>query len=105
MNDGCGNGNTDGNYPSDCELTQGLLEKARERNRPVERSDAWKAVLPRAKEVKLLLLSRTNLALDFFGNQTGYLMFIYHFYNSISRLKQQSQKRGEKIFTFFYFFS
>ncbi|MCL7487364.1 MAG: HAD hydrolase family protein [Desulfobulbaceae bacterium] len=62
-NDGCpGAGN--GTYPSDCELTQGLLERARERTRPVERSDAWKAALPRAKEIKLLLLDVDGVLTD-----------------------------------------
>lgn len=51
-------------YPSDYELTQGLLEKARERNRPVMRSDEWKSVLPRAKEVKLLLLDVDGVLTD-----------------------------------------
>ena len=53
-----------GTYPSDCELTRGLLEKARERTRPVERSDAWKAALPRAKEIKLLLLDVDGVLTD-----------------------------------------
>jgi 3-deoxy-D-manno-octulosonate 8-phosphate phosphatase (KDO 8-P phosphatase) len=63
--DGCsaGNGQIHG-YPSDCELTQGLLEKARDRIRPVERSDAWKTVLPRAKEIKLLLLDVDGVLTD-----------------------------------------
>ncbi len=51
-------------YPSDCELTQGLLAKARERNRPVMRSDEWKSVLPKAKEVKLLLLDVDGVLTD-----------------------------------------
>jgi len=53
-----------GAYPSDCDLTRGLLEKARERTRPVERSDAWKAALPRAKEIKLLLLDVDGVLTD-----------------------------------------
>ena len=51
-------------YPSDCELTQALLEKARTRNQPVMRSDEWKAALPRAKEVKLLLLDVDGVLTD-----------------------------------------
>lgn len=65
MSDGCGAGNSSGQgYPSDCELTQGLLEKARMRNEPVQRSDAWKSVLSRAKEVKLLLLDVDGVLTD-----------------------------------------
>lgn len=64
-NDGCvittGAGQS---YPSDCELTQGLLEKARDRIRPVARSDAWNSVLPRAKEIKLLLLDVDGVLTD-----------------------------------------
>lgn len=64
-NDGCsvGNGQNHG-YPSDCELTQGLLDKVRDRTRPVVRSDAWHAVLPRAKEIKLLLLDVDGVLTD-----------------------------------------
>lgn len=51
-------------YPSDCELTQALLEKARERNRPVMRSDEWQSALQRAKEVKLLLLDVDGVLTD-----------------------------------------
>jgi len=45
-------------------LTQGLLEKARSHNRPLERSDAWTAVLPRAKGIKLLLLDVDGVLTD-----------------------------------------
>jgi len=51
-------------YPSDCELTQALREKAHERNRPIMRSEEWKSVLPRAKEVKLLLLDVDGVLTD-----------------------------------------
>lgn len=51
-------------YPSDCELTQALLEKARNRNKPVERSEQWQKVLPRAKEVQLLLLDVDGVLTD-----------------------------------------
>jgi 3-deoxy-D-manno-octulosonate 8-phosphate phosphatase (KDO 8-P phosphatase) len=65
-NDGCftADGTGQQGYPSDCELTQGLLEKARDRTRPVARSDAWKAVLPRAREIKLLLLDVDGVLTD-----------------------------------------
>lgn len=57
MSDDCPAGSgMGGNYPSDCELTQGLLEKARQRSETPERSDSWKKAFPRAKEVRLLLL-------------------------------------------------
>lgn len=64
--DGCftADGTGQQGYPSDCELTQGLLEKARDRTRPVARSDAWKAVLPRAREIKLLLLDVDGVLTD-----------------------------------------
>lgn len=62
MSDGCPTGND--TYPSDCQLTQGLLEKARERNRPIVRSDAWKVALSKAKEVKLLLLDVDGVLTD-----------------------------------------
>jgi 3-deoxy-D-manno-octulosonate 8-phosphate phosphatase (KDO 8-P phosphatase) len=63
--DGCPVGtDQDQNYPSDCELTQGLLEKAHDRTRPVNRSDAWKSALPRAKEIKLLLLDVDGVLTD-----------------------------------------
>ncbi len=51
-------------YPSDCELTAALRERAMQRSRPVERSDAWKAVLPRAKQVRLLLLDVDGVLTD-----------------------------------------
>ena len=51
-------------YPSDCELTQALLEKARNRNKPVMRSEQWQKVLPRAKEVQLLLLDVDGVLTD-----------------------------------------
>ena len=53
-----------GNYPSDCELTQGLLERAREKNKPLMRTDEWKAALPRAREVQLLLLDVDGVLTD-----------------------------------------
>jgi 3-deoxy-D-manno-octulosonate 8-phosphate phosphatase (KDO 8-P phosphatase) len=51
-------------YPSDCELTQGLLEKARKRNQPVMRSKEWQSVLHRAKEIRLLLLDVDGVLTD-----------------------------------------
>jgi len=51
-------------YPSDCEITQGLLEKARKRQEPNERGYVWKSCLPRAKEVKLFLLDVDGVLTD-----------------------------------------
>lgn len=56
--------NADSVYPSDCEFTQALLEKARNRNKPVMRSEQWQNVLPRAKDVKLLLLDVDGVLTD-----------------------------------------
>ena len=53
-----------GEYPSDCELTQALRERAMERARPVARSKEWKALLPRAKLIKLLLLDVDGVLTD-----------------------------------------
>jgi len=64
IGDGCPPTRGDHAYPSDCELTQGLLEKARDRSRPVERSDQWKQALPRAKAVRLLLLDVDGVLTD-----------------------------------------
>ena len=53
-----------GGYPSDCELTQALRERAEKRNRPVARSDKWHALLPKAKKIKLLLLDVDGVLTD-----------------------------------------
>lgn len=60
--DGCGAGNQ--GYPSDCELTQALREKANQRVQPIMRSDEWRAALPRARDVKLLLLDVDGVLTD-----------------------------------------
>jgi len=49
---------------SDCNLTQALRERAMERNKPVQRSEAWKSVLIRAKKLKLLLLDVDGVLTD-----------------------------------------
>lgn len=65
MSDKCSSGDgADRSYPSDCELTQGLLERASKRNQPVERSEAWISALPRAREIKLLLLDVDGVLTD-----------------------------------------
>ena len=54
QDDKCSNGGT--GYPSDCEITRGLLEKAREKMEATERGYVWKSCLPRARDLKLFLL-------------------------------------------------
>ena len=51
-------------YPSDCEITQGLLEKARSRHEQNERGYVWRACLPRAAPLKLLLLDVDGVLTD-----------------------------------------
>ncbi len=54
QDDKCSNGKT--GYPSDCEITRGLLEKAREKMESTDRGYVWKSCLPRARDLKLFLL-------------------------------------------------
>ncbi len=49
---------------SDCNLTQALLARARERSGPPQRSEEWKRALSRAKAVKLLLLDVDGVLTD-----------------------------------------
>jgi len=49
---------------SDCNLTQALRERAMERNKPVERSQAWKSVLVKARKIELLLLDVDGVLTD-----------------------------------------
>lgn len=53
-------------YPSDCEVTAGLREKARVRQEAAagERGYVWNACLPRAKAIKLLLLDVDGVLTD-----------------------------------------
>lgn len=60
----CFGGKGDGSYPSDCELTQALLERSRAAGRPVVRSDEWRQALPRAAQVQLLLLDVDGVLTD-----------------------------------------
>jgi len=53
-----------GAYPTDCELTEALRNRAMARNTPVMRSEAWKSALPRAKQVQLLLLDVDGVLTD-----------------------------------------
>ncbi|MBU0675682.1 MAG: HAD hydrolase family protein [Proteobacteria bacterium] len=51
-------------YPSDCELTQGLRERAFARQDEVSRGYAWKANLTRAAAIQLLLLDVDGVLTD-----------------------------------------
>ena len=62
QDDSCGPAN--GKYPSDCEVVQGLLEKARNRQQPEEKGYVWRSCFPRAKEIKLLLLDVDGILTD-----------------------------------------
>ena len=62
QDDSCGPSN--GKYPSDCEVVQGLLEKARNRQPPDEKGYVWRACLHKAKEIKLLLLDVDGILTD-----------------------------------------
>ena len=62
--DPCFAGNENGGYPSDCELTQGLLARSRSADRPVVRSEEWRQALPRAAQVQLLLLDVDGVLTD-----------------------------------------
>ncbi len=53
-----------GAYPSDCDITQGLLKRAAARSHDDERGYAWKACLPKAAKVKLLLLDVDGVLTD-----------------------------------------
>ena len=62
QDDSCAGGNT--GYPSDCELTQALLEKARKKKESSDRGYVWKSCLPRAKGLKLFLLDVDGVLTD-----------------------------------------
>ena len=53
-----------GKYPSDCEVTEGLRQRAMSRNGQDERGYAWRACLPRAKDIRLLLLDVDGVLTD-----------------------------------------
>ena len=59
---GCGSGS--GQYPSDCEVTQGLLKRAASRKQDDERGYVWRSCLPRAAKIKLLLLDVDGVLTD-----------------------------------------
>ena len=53
-----------GGYPSDCEVREGYRRIAREKAAHENRSQAWKNSLPKAKEIKLLLLDVDGVLTD-----------------------------------------
>jgi len=57
-------GNSGGSYPSDCDVTQGLRQRALEKSEHDERGYVWRSCLPRAKEIKLLLLDVDGVLTD-----------------------------------------
>ncbi len=61
-NDTCAPGT--GGYPSDCDITQGLLKKASTRHQEDERGYVWKSCFPKAKEIVLLLLDVDGVLTD-----------------------------------------
>lgn len=58
----CGSG--ENGYPSDCEVTKGLRDRAESHAIPGQRSYAWRANLPRAARIKLLLLDVDGVLTD-----------------------------------------
>ncbi|NLX17659.1 MAG: HAD hydrolase family protein [Desulfobulbus sp.] len=57
-------GTPGGEYPTDCELTEALRQRALSRQISIVRSDLWKAALPRARQVRLLLLDVDGVLTD-----------------------------------------
>jgi 3-deoxy-D-manno-octulosonate 8-phosphate phosphatase (KDO 8-P phosphatase) len=57
-------GSREQGYPSDCEVTQGLRERAESRHRTAQRSYAWRANLQRAAGIRLLLLDVDGVLTD-----------------------------------------
>jgi 3-deoxy-D-manno-octulosonate 8-phosphate phosphatase (KDO 8-P phosphatase) len=53
-----------GNYPSDCEVREGYRKIAREKAMQNNRSESWLATLPKAKDIKLLLLDVDGVLTD-----------------------------------------
>lgn len=51
-------------YPSDCEVTEGLRQRAMSRQGQEERGYAWRNCLPLAKEIRLLLLDVDGVLTD-----------------------------------------
>ena len=61
-NDPCSPSGT--NYPSDCEVTQGLRERAMARQPAPERGYVWRSCFAKARPVKLLLLDVDGVLTD-----------------------------------------
>lgn len=51
-------------YPSDCEITEGLLKRAAERQKREDHGYVWRSCLPRAGKIKLLLLDVDGVLTD-----------------------------------------
>ena len=64
MTDSGSCGISGGQYPSDCEITEGLRQRAISWSGQDERGYAWRACLPRAKEIQLLLLDVDGVLTD-----------------------------------------
>ena len=62
QDDTCSGGSS--GYPSDCELTQALLDKARKRQESAGKGYVWRSCLPRAKELKLFILDVDGVLTD-----------------------------------------
>lgn len=53
-----------GSYPSDCEVREGYRQLVREKAKQSNRSQAWQTTLPKAKDIKLLLLDVDGVLTD-----------------------------------------
>ncbi len=53
-----------GQYPSDCEVLEGLRKRALARTEQDERGYVWRNCLPLAKEIRLLLLDVDGVLTD-----------------------------------------
>ena len=58
-------------YPSDCEITQGLLQKAMTRQQQEERGYVWRSCFDKASQVRLLLLDVDGVLTDGSITYTG----------------------------------
>ena len=62
-NDSCTPSNP-GSYPSDCEVREGYRQLVRNKAKQSNRSQAWQTTLPKAKDIKLLLLDVDGVLTD-----------------------------------------
>ncbi len=53
-----------GAYPSDCEVREGYRQLIREKAKQNNRSQAWQTTLPKARDIKLLLLDVDGVLTD-----------------------------------------